>query len=55
MHDSITNELVAGLKSALETVNDYQNLMKDFPLNDLLSATDLMNIKIALGKWLPLA
>ena len=41
--------MIAGLKSALETVNDYQNLMKDFPLNDLLSATDLVTIKISLG------
>ena len=47
-------KILSGLKSALETVNDYQNLMKDFPLNDLLSATDLMNIKIALGLYLDL-
>eukprot|EP00116_Pleurobrachia_bachei_P003826 sb/3464088/ len=47
-HVTVKFDTDTGLKSALETVNDYQNLMKDFPLNDLLSATDLLNIKIAL-------
>ena len=37
-----------GLKQALDTVNDYAPLMKDFPLNDLLSATELDRIKNAL-------
>lgn len=37
-----------GLKQALETVNDYNPLMKDFPLNDLLSATELDKIRQAL-------
>ncbi|KAB7503493.1 Dynein heavy chain, cytoplasmic [Armadillidium nasatum] len=36
-----------GLKQALATVNDYSLLMKDFPLNDLLSATELEKIKCA--------
>ncbi|XP_074643936.1 cytoplasmic dynein 1 heavy chain 1-like isoform X2 [Tubulanus polymorphus] len=37
-----------GLKQALDTVNDYNPLMKDFPLNDLLSATELDKICSAL-------
>ncbi|XP_064623935.1 cytoplasmic dynein 1 heavy chain 1-like isoform X3 [Lineus longissimus] len=37
-----------GLKSALDTVNDYNPLMKDFPLNDLLAATELDRIRVAL-------
>lgn len=37
-----------GLKQAMATVNDYNPLMKDFPLSDLLSATELDRIKIAL-------
>ena len=49
-HATVSFDTDTGLKSALDTVNDYQNLMKDFPLNDLLSATDLNSIKIALGE-----
>lgn len=37
-----------GLKTAMTTVNDYNQLMKDFPLNDLLSATELDRIRVAL-------
>lgn len=33
----------------METVNDYNPLMKDFPLNDLLSASELDKIRQALG------
>ena len=36
-----------GLKQALGTVNDYNPLMKDFPINDLLSATELDRIRTA--------
>lgn len=32
----------------METVNDYNPLMKDFPLNDLLSASELDKIRQAL-------
>jgi len=38
---------VLGLKQALATVNDYNPLMKDFPINDLLSATELDRIRTA--------
>lgn len=33
----------------MATVNDYNQLMKDFPLNDLLSATELDRIRVALS------
>ena len=36
-----------GLKQALATVNDYNPLMKDFPINELLSATELERIRSA--------
>ena len=36
------------MKEALATVNDYNPLMKDFPLNDLLSASELDRIRVAL-------
>uniref|UniRef100_A0A1I7XR26 DHC_N1 domain-containing protein n=1 Tax=Heterorhabditis bacteriophora TaxID=37862 RepID=A0A1I7XR26_HETBA len=38
-----------GLKQTMALVNDYNSLMKDFPLNELVSATDLDSIKTALG------
>lgn len=31
----------------MATVNDYNPLMKDFPINDLLSATELERIRVA--------
>uniref|UniRef100_A0A5K3FEA9 Dynein heavy chain, cytoplasmic n=2 Tax=Mesocestoides corti TaxID=53468 RepID=A0A5K3FEA9_MESCO len=37
-----------GLTRAIDMVNDYNPLMKEFPLNDLLSATDLDKIRSAL-------
>lgn len=36
------------LKEALATVHDYNPLMKDFPLDDLLSATDLDKLSLAI-------
>ena len=42
------NILKTGLKQSLATVNDYNPLMKDFPLEELLSATELSRIKSAL-------
>ncbi|KAF8588444.1 dynein heavy chain protein 2 [Ramaria rubella] len=38
-----------GLKDATDRVHKYNQLMKDFPLNELLSATDLDKIQDALG------
>ena len=32
----------------MATVNDYNQLMKDFPINDLLSATELDRLRVAL-------
>jgi len=37
-----------GLKEALETAKDYNSLMKDFPLNELISATEFSKITIAI-------
>lgn len=47
-HATVSFDTDTGLKQALATVNDYNPLMKDFPLNDLLSATELDKIKMAL-------
>ncbi|XP_073494500.1 cytoplasmic dynein 1 heavy chain 1 isoform X2 [Phyllobates terribilis] len=44
-HATVSFDTDTGLKQALETVNDYNPLMKDFPLNDLLSATELDKIR----------
>ena len=35
------------MQAALTLVNDYNQLMKDFPLNDLLTATELPKIRAA--------
>jgi dynein heavy chain 1 len=45
---SASADCLAGLKQTMATVNDYNMLMKDFPLNDLLSATDLEKIRASL-------
>jgi dynein heavy chain 1 len=37
-----------GLSKALETVSNYNTLIKDFPLNGLLAATDIEAIRIAI-------
>ena len=37
-----------GLKEAIETAKDYNVLMKDFPLNELISATELSKITAAI-------
>ncbi|KAH7972499.1 hypothetical protein HPB52_012721 [Rhipicephalus sanguineus] len=47
-HATVSFDTDTGLKQALATVNDYNPLMKDFPLNDLLAATDLDRIRLAL-------
>nr|XP_024214265.1 dynein heavy chain, cytoplasmic isoform X3 [Halyomorpha halys] len=46
-HATVSFDTDTGLKQALATVNDYNPLMKDFPINDLLSATELDRIKLA--------
>lgn len=38
-----------GLKQAVAQVHDYISLMKDFPLNDLLSVTELDRMSPALS------
>jgi dynein heavy chain 1 len=37
-----------GLKEAIETAKDYNLLMKDFPLNELMSATELNKISMSI-------
>ncbi|XP_075232643.1 dynein heavy chain, cytoplasmic isoform X3 [Lycorma delicatula] len=46
-HATVSFDTDTGLKQALATVNDYNPLMKDFPINDLLSATELDRIRTA--------
>ncbi|VDN12758.1 unnamed protein product [Dibothriocephalus latus] len=47
-HATVSFDADTGLTRAIATVSDYNPLMKDFPLNDLLSATELDKIKTAL-------
>ncbi|GJQ76160.1 hypothetical protein Trydic_g1905 [Trypoxylus dichotomus] len=46
-HATVSFDTDTGLKQALATVDDYNPLMKDFPINDLLSATELERIRAA--------
>ena len=50
LHSFVTLSFLpmTGLKQALEKVNEYNPLMKDFPLHDLLAASELDQINIAL-------
>ncbi|KJH46391.1 hypothetical protein DICVIV_07559 [Dictyocaulus viviparus] len=48
-HATVSLDTDTGLKQTLALVSDYNSLMKDFPLNELVSATDLDSIKVALG------
>ncbi|RWS31185.1 Dynein heavy chain: cytoplasmic-like protein [Leptotrombidium deliense] len=47
-HATVSFDADTRLKEAVATVNNYNPLMKDFPLNDLLSATELDKIRTAL-------
>jgi len=47
-HATVSFDADTQLKEALAKVNDYNPLMKDFPLDDLLSATDLDKLSLAL-------
>ena len=46
-HATVSFDTDTGLKQAIYTVNTYNPLMKDFPINDLLSATELDRIRAA--------
>lgn len=46
-HATVSFDTDTGLKQALAMVADYNPLMKDFPINDLLSATELDRIRSA--------
>ncbi|XP_074602445.1 dynein heavy chain, cytoplasmic isoform X2 [Brevipalpus obovatus] len=47
-HATVSFDADTRLKEVLATVNDYNPLMKDFPLNELLSATELDRIRNAI-------
>lgn len=47
-HATTTFAADTGLKEAMETVHKYNLLMKDFPLDDLLAATDLTRVQDSL-------
>lgn len=47
-HATVSFIADTGLKDATDTVHKYNQLMKDFPLNELLSATDLDKIQDSL-------
>ena len=47
-HATISFESDTGLKEAMDKVKNYNLLMKDFPMHDLLSANDLLKIKNAI-------
>ncbi|KAI0932819.1 hypothetical protein AcW1_000166 [Taiwanofungus camphoratus] len=47
-HATVSFIADTGLKDATDTVHKYNQLMKDFPLNELLSATDLDKIQESL-------
>lgn len=44
-HATISFDSDTGLKEALDRVKNYNLLMKDFPMHELLSANDLSKIK----------
>ncbi|KAJ8475485.1 hypothetical protein ONZ51_g6524 [Trametes cubensis] len=46
-HATVSFLADTGLKDTMDTVHKYNQLMKDFPLNELLSATDLEKIQEA--------
>ncbi|CAF3346282.1 unnamed protein product [Rotaria sp. Silwood1] len=47
-HATISFDSDTGLKEALDKVKNYNLLMKDFPMHDLLSANDLPKLKNAI-------
>ncbi|RXW16544.1 hypothetical protein EST38_g9308 [Candolleomyces aberdarensis] len=49
-HATVSFIADTGLKDATDLVHKYNQLMKDFPLNELLSATDLDKIQESLGQ-----
>ncbi|CAF1453141.1 unnamed protein product, partial [Rotaria magnacalcarata] len=48
-HATISFDSDTGLKEAMDKVKNYNLLMKDFPIHDLLSANDLPKIKNAIA------
>lgn len=48
-HATVSFDTDTGLKGALATAQDYNQLMKDFPINELLSAGDLSKIRSSIA------
>ncbi|VDO27511.1 unnamed protein product [Onchocerca flexuosa] len=48
-HATVSFDADTGLKQTLAMVNDYNVLMKDLPLNELMAATDMDGIRNALA------
>ncbi|KRZ77608.1 Dynein heavy chain, cytoplasmic [Trichinella papuae] len=48
-HATVSFDTDTGLKQALDTVTNYNVLMKDFPINDLLSAVEMDRIRAAVA------
>ncbi|KFD71623.1 hypothetical protein M514_05338 [Trichuris suis] len=48
-HATVSFDADTGLKHAIDMVNDYNLLMKDFPINDLLSAVEMDRIRAAIA------
>ena len=47
VYSDVLLPLFSGLKEAQDRVHDYNPLMKDFPINELLAANSLESIKTA--------
>ncbi|CAI4230233.1 unnamed protein product [Auanema sp. JU1783] len=48
-HATVSFDTDTGLKQMVATVADYNSLMKDMPLNELVSATDMDGIRFAIS------
>uniref|UniRef100_A0A915D7E3 AAA+ ATPase domain-containing protein n=1 Tax=Ditylenchus dipsaci TaxID=166011 RepID=A0A915D7E3_9BILA len=48
-HATISFDADTGLKEMIAQVTDYNNVMKDIPLNELMAATDISSIRLALS------
>jgi dynein heavy chain 1 len=51
-HATLSFSSNAGLKERIQTANDYNQFMRDLPLNDLISATDIDSVYKALHQIL---
>lgn len=47
-HATVSFDTDTGLKQTIAIVNDYSPLMKDFPIHELLAATDLEKVRFSI-------